>query len=129
MGMVIVQVERLHRGLLCLCERMMVNCLLLIKLILSPLDELFDVLILDLKLHFLVLLHDLSFHLVNLHHLLEDEVLVLGRPVLSALFPALVRRARVPVASLGPKGLHVGLIEGVLIVARYMFWVSLGADH
>ena len=130
----VIVLEWLHRGLLCLgvmLIMMVLSCLLLLNLVLSSLDELFDILVFDLKLHFLVPFRDLSFHLLNLQHLLKHEVLVLRCPVLllPALLPAVMRCACISVATLRPQGLHVSLIERVFIVGRPSLRESLGVHH
>lgn len=128
----VIVLEWLHRGLLCLgvmLIMMVLSCLLLLNLVLSSLNELFDILVFDLKLHFLVPFRDLSFHLLNLQHLLKHEVLVLRCPVLlllPALLPTVMRCACISVAGLRPQGLHVSLVERVLIVGRRNLRESLG---
>lgn len=56
-----------------------VNLFFLLDLLLGPLNYLFDVLILDLHQPFLILFLKVSIDLFDFHHLLENEVAVLGR--------------------------------------------------
>jgi hypothetical protein len=109
---------------------MVISCLLLVNLVLSSLDELFDILVFDFKLHLLVLFRDISLHLLHLHHLLEYEVLIFRCPILiAALLPPLMRCARVSVAALRSKGLHIRMIERIVITAWRSLWKGLGGYH
>ena len=65
--------------------KLIVNLLFFLNFLLSPLYNLFDVLVLNFHLPFLVLFIKVSVNFLDFHHLLEDEIAVLGRFELSWL--------------------------------------------